>query len=95
MNLSDGKLVVETGDDPALRKAAITKIVTETVVAVLSLALMADALAGDKIRNWLKRKADQLRRSLFGPPPLSEEQIKSLVRQTEIEAMRIVRDNEH
>jgi hypothetical protein len=86
-----------TSDDPAVRTAAITNLMIESLVAVLSLGLFAyqvQRAQGVDIGEAIARKVKEWRVRMYGPPPPSEEDIQRYAKLTVIEATRIVRQAE-
>lgn len=89
MNLSDEEIDA-TGDE-ALRRAQITKLTLEAVVSAMVVLIYAKLLLSEDVKYRVRQRVRLWRTLMFGPPPLSEEQIQEAERQVVIEAMRTVR----
>ncbi len=94
VNLTDGNLVIEVGDDPGLRRAAVAKVLVEMLVTVATFALAVNMYKPDLIPDALDKAVGKVKRFLFGPPPPTEEEIKTMAKSVILEAKKIVRDNE-
>jgi len=80
-----------TSEDPAVKQAMIANLMIDAFVTVAGLALLAYQLRGGELGEMVKRKLRNLRDSIFGPPPPTEEQIRQMVRQLHIEVARFER----
>ena len=94
VKLEDGNLVIEAGDSSAIRRAAVAKILTETVVSILGLVLIVNMYQHDEMAELLKKVRGRVRNFLFGPPPPTEAEIREMARQVHIQAKRILREAE-
>lgn len=77
--------------DDDLRRARLLKMITETALIAVTTLVYAKVLLSDDLKAGVGRRIRRWRNKLFGPPPLTEEEIKEAERQVVIEAMRTVR----
>ena len=85
MNTEEGEI------DEAVKRATVTKLTMEALVAAVTVLIYAKLLLTDDTKALIKARFKKWRYAFFGPPPLTEEQIHEAERQTVIEAMRVVR----
>jgi hypothetical protein len=78
-------------DDAALRRAQITKLTMEAVVSAMVVIIYAKLLLTEDTKYRLRQALKRWRVAFFGPPPLTEEQVKEAVRQVHVEANRVLR----
>jgi hypothetical protein len=89
MNVTD-----EPTNDPTLRRVELTKKTLEVFVTVLVLAIYIDMFVSDDVTYKVKRYLKKLRHEWFGPPKLTEEQLKHQESQVIIEALKVLRQEQ-
>ncbi len=89
MSLAAGEIDVDA--DETLRRAKVAKLIMESAVLAVTVLIYARLLLREDTTAAFKRRVRRWRTALFGPPPLTEEQIQDLSRQVMIEAIRTVR----
>jgi cell division protein FtsL len=87
VNVSDEATQVEE-TDATLRRLEITNKALLAVSTVVLIAIYARILMGNDASYQVKRRLKKLRRRFFGP---TEEEIKVMVSQVQVEANRVVR----
>ena len=78
-------------DDEALRRANLVKVTMEALVSATLILVYAKLLVSDDVKLRWKEQLKRWRTAFFGPPPLTEEQIREAARQVEVEANRVLR----
>ena len=77
--------------DEAVKRATVTKLTMEALVAAVTVLIYAKLLLTDDTKYKIRQAVKRWRYAFFGPPPLTEEQIHEAVRQVEVEANRVLR----
>lgn len=80
--------------DGALKRAQLSKIRMETLIAALTVLVYAQFLLSDDVKYRIRQGMKRWRSAVFGPPPMTEEQIQEAERQVIVEALRTVRSGE-
>lgn len=79
-------------DDPGIKRAKLVNATLEALASAVLVVIYAKILMSDDVKYKIRKAFAQWKASLFGPPPMSEEQFKEAARQTVVEAMRVVRN---
>ena len=78
-------------EDVSVRRAKVVNQLTAALASAALVAIYVKMLLSDDVNLAMKQRRRQWRIAFFGPPPLTEEQIKEAERQTIVEAIRTVR----
>ena len=84
-------LHVDRDETSAEHRIKMVKLAADGTLAILLVAVYVRLLMGETMSLALHRRAQMIRRALFGNPPPSEEEITEMTRQVVIEAMKAVR----
>lgn len=89
------RLMSDEGEivDPDLKRAQLMKMSIDALVSALVVVIYARFLLSDDVKSRMRRAFMKWRRSFFGPPPLTEEQIREAERQTVVEALKVLRSD--
>ena len=89
VNVKDGEIKIT---DPDLKRAQLVKVTLESAAVAMTVVLYLQMILDDATIDRLKRRFKKWRNEVFGPPPMTEEQIKEAERQVMVEALRTVRN---
>jgi hypothetical protein len=84
--------VDEVISDADLKRAQLLKISLEALAITMTCVIYAQMILDDEVTAKIKAKFQRIRNLLFGPPPMTEEQIEAEAHRLNIEARRITRE---